>query len=74
MNPNIVLYHPLQQPSLIPTHKGASGMTPSLATLDDAPSLKQREWIQSKLGEDVPHQYTRYWWMFNTNKCLNVKI
>ena len=23
-------------------------MTPSLATLDDAPSLKQKEWIQSE--------------------------
>ena len=40
-----VLYHLLQQPSLISTHESASGMTPSLATLDDAPSLKQREWI-----------------------------
>ena len=40
-----VLYHLLQQPSLISTHENTSGMTPSLATLDDAPSLKQREWI-----------------------------
>ena len=40
-----VLYHLLQQPSLISTHESASGMTPSLATLDDAPSLKQREWV-----------------------------
>ena len=38
-----VLYHLLQQPSLISTHESASGMTPSLATLDDVPSLKQRE-------------------------------
>ena len=53
-----VLYHLLQQPSLISTHEGASGMTPSLATLDDAPSLKQKEWIRSEPGEDVPHQYT----------------
>ena len=53
-----VLYHLLQQPSLISNHESASGMTPSLATLDDAPSLKQREWIQSEPGEDVPHQYT----------------
>ena len=52
-----VLYHLLQQPSLISTHESASGMTPSLATLDDAPSLKQREWIQSEPGEDVPCQY-----------------
>ena len=53
-----VLYHLLQQPSLISTHESASGMTPSLVALDDAPSLKQKEWIQSEPGEDVPHQYT----------------
>ena len=48
-----VLYHLLQQPSLISTHESTSGMTLSLATLDDAPSLKQREWIQGEPGEDV---------------------
>ena len=53
-----VLYHLLQQPSLISTHESASGITPSLATLDDATSLKQREWIQSEPGEDIPHQYS----------------
>ena len=41
-----VLYQLLQQPRLIPTHGGASGMTPSLAALDDATSLRQREWIR----------------------------
>ena len=53
-----VLYHLLQQPSLIPTHESALGITPSLATLDDATSLKQREWICSEPGEDIPHQYS----------------
>ena len=53
-----VLYHLLQQPSLIPTHESALGITPSLAALDDATSLKQREWIQSEPGEDIPHQYS----------------
>ena len=53
-----VLYHLLQQPSLISTHDSASGMTPSLATLDDATSLKQREWKSSEPGEDIPHQYS----------------
>ena len=53
-----VLYQLLQQPRLIPTHDGASGMTPSLAALDDATSLKQREWIRSELGEDTPRQYS----------------
>ena len=49
-----VLYHIPQQSSLISVHETTSGMTPSLATLDDAPSLRQREWIQGELGEDVP--------------------
>ena len=49
-----VLYHLLQQPRLISTHDGASGMTPSLAAVDDATSLRQREWIRSELGEDTP--------------------
>ena len=53
-----VLYHLLQQPSLISTHESALGITPSLAALDDATSLKQREWIHSEPGEDVPCQYT----------------
>ena len=53
-----VLYQLLQQPRLIPTHVGASGMTPSLAALDDATSLKQREWIRSEPGEDTPQQYS----------------
>ena len=53
-----VLYHLLQQPSLISTHDSASGITPSLAALDDATSLKQREWIHSEPGEDIPHQYS----------------
>ena len=53
-----VLYHLLQQPSLISTHESTSGMTPSLAALDDAPSLRQREWIQGETGEDVPCQYS----------------
>ena len=53
-----VLYHLLQQPSLISTLESASGITPSLAALDDATSLKQREWIRSESGENIPHQYS----------------
>ena len=49
-----VLYHLLQQPRLIPTHDSASGITPSLAALDDATSLRQREWIRSEPREDTP--------------------
>ena len=53
-----VLYHLLQQPSLISIHEDASRMTPSLVALDDVPSLKQAEWIQSEPGEDVPGQHS----------------
>ena len=53
-----ILCHLLQQPSLMSTHESTLGMTPSLAALDDAPSLKQKEWIQGEPGEDVPHQYS----------------
>ena len=53
-----VLYHLLQQPGLIPTHDSASDITPSLAALDDATSLKQKEWIRSEPGEDIPCQYS----------------
>ena len=40
-----ILYHLLQQLSLISTQETTSGITTSLAALDDAPSLRQREWI-----------------------------
>ena len=40
-----ILYHLLQQLSLISSHETTSGITPSLAALDDAPSLRQREFI-----------------------------
>ena len=33
----------LQQPSIISTQEATSGITPSLAALDDAPSLRQRQ-------------------------------
>ena len=59
-----VLYHLLQQPNIIPTHDSTSGITPSLAALDDAISLQQREWIRSEPGEDTPHQYS------NIDGCL----
>ena len=53
-----MLYHLLQQPRFIPTHDDASEMTPSLAALNDATSLRQRGWIRSELGEDTPRQYS----------------
>ena len=59
-----ILYHMLQQPSLISTQETTSGITPSLAALDDVPSLRQREWIQGEPGEDVLQQYS------NISGCL----
>ena len=53
-----ILYQLLQQPGLISTRDSASEITPSLAALDDATSLKQREWVRSELGEDIPRQYS----------------
>ena len=53
-----ILYQLLQQPRLVPTHDSASGITPSLAALDDATTLKQREWIRCEPGEDIPKQYS----------------
>ena len=35
-----ILYHLLQQPGLLSTQEMTSGITPSLAALDDVPSLK----------------------------------
>ena len=40
-----ILYQLLQQPSLLSTHETTSCIIPSLAALDDVPSLRQREWI-----------------------------
>ena len=47
-----------EQASLLPPEELASGITPSLAVLDDAPALKQREWRRGEPGEDVPRQYS----------------
>ena len=49
-----ILYHLLQQPSSFSTREPTSGITPSLAALDDAQALRQREWIRSEPGEDEP--------------------
>ena len=39
-------------------YENASGITPSLAALEDASSLRQKEWIRSEPGEDIPRQFT----------------
>ena len=53
-----MMYHLLQQFRLILTQDDASGLTPSLAALNDATSLRQRDWLRRKPGEDTPRQYS----------------
>ena len=53
-----ILYHLLQQSSLFSTQEPTSGITPSLAALDDAQALRWREWIRGEPGEDMPQQYS----------------
>ena len=54
-----ILYRILQQVSKEPTRLSppedpTSEITPSLAVLDDAPALKQKEWRRGEPGEDIP--------------------
>ena len=54
-----ILYKILQQVSkeptrLLPPKEPTSEITPSLAVLDDAPALKQKEWRRGEPGEDIP--------------------
>ena len=45
-----ILYHLLQQSSSFSTQEPTSGITPSLAALDNAQTLRWREWIRSQPG------------------------
>ena len=58
-----ILYQMLQQASkeqasLLPPEEPTSEITPSLAALDDAPALKQKEWKRGESGEDISQQYS----------------
>ena len=59
-----ILYHLLQQAnksgqtSSFSTQEPTSGITPSLAALDDAQTLRWKEWIRGEPGEDMPQQYS----------------
>ena len=44
--------------SLLSTHEPTSGITPSLAVLDDAQALRWKEWQRGEPGEDMPRQYS----------------
>ena len=52
-----ILYH-LLQPNSFSTREPTSGISPSLAALDDAQALRWREWIRGEPGEDVPLQHS----------------
>ena len=58
-----VLYQILRQASKehtkVPSSRVPStGLTPSLVALEDASTLKQKEWNRGKTGEDTPHMYS----------------
>ena len=45
------------QTSLFSAQEPISGITPSLTALDDAQTLRQKEWHRGEPGEDIPRQY-----------------
>ena len=48
-----------QERTKVPSSRVAlTGMTPSLAALDDAPALKQKEWSRGEPGEDTFRMFT----------------
>ena len=49
---------PIGQTSLLPTQEPTSGITTSLAALDDAQALRRKEWKRGELGKDTPRQYS----------------
>ena len=60
-----ILYQMLQQPNrqmgqvgLLSIQDPTSKTTPSLAALDDAQTLRRKEWKRGEPGEDIPRQYS----------------
>ena len=58
-----VLYQILRQAigerNKVPSSRVSStGLTPSLVALEDASTLKRKEWNRGKPGEDTPHMYS----------------
>ena len=50
--------NPMGQTGLLPIQEPTSGITPSLAALDDAQALRRKEWKRGEPGEDMPRQYS----------------
>ena len=60
-----ILYQMLQQANrqmgqagLLSVQEPTSEITPSLAALDDAQTLRRKEWRRGEPGEDMPRQYS----------------
>ena len=49
---------PIEHTSLLSTQESISGITPSLAMLDDAQALRRKEWKRGEPGKDMPRQYS----------------
>ena len=49
---------PMGQTGLLPIQKPTSGITPSLATLDDVQALRRKEWKRGEPGKDMHRQYS----------------
>ena len=46
------------QTGLLPIQEPTSGITPSLAMLDDVQALRRKEWRRGEASEDMPRQYS----------------
>ena len=46
------------QAGLSSIQESTSEITPSLAALDDAQTLRRKEWKRGEPGEDMPRQYS----------------
>ena len=49
---------PIVQTSLLPIQEPTSGITLSLAALDDVQALRKKEWKRGEPGKDMPRQYS----------------
>ena len=55
------------QAGLFSTQESISGITPSLAALDDAQALRRKEWKRGEPGENMPRQYSTVSRTLDTN-------
>ena len=53
---------PIGQTSLLSTQEPTAGITPSLATLNDAQALRRKEWKSSEPSKDMHRQYSTVSW------------